>query len=83
MSAPKAEAAGLKLTAAEQDAIENAWIIAPSNGPTGDNDPMYVAVEGIVRGRLERLAEAANEAELRWLLGEWLTGLDTATSEGA
>jgi hypothetical protein len=26
-----------------------------------------------VGARLDRMAEAANEAELRWLLGEWLT----------
>lgn len=33
--------------------------------------PAHLAPE--VELRLERLVDAANEAEIRWLLGEWLT----------
>lgn len=31
-----------------------------------------------VRLRLERMAGAANEAEIRWLIGEWLTEIAAA-----
>jgi hypothetical protein len=44
-----------RLTEAEQDAIENAWIISPKDGPSGADDPMYLAVESILAAHVEPL----------------------------
>lgn len=41
----------VRLTDAEQDLIENAWIVSPKDGPSGDDDPMYRAVERILAAR--------------------------------
>jgi hypothetical protein len=39
------------LSEAEQEIIENAWIESPKDGPSGDDDPMYRAVERILAAR--------------------------------
>lgn len=44
------------LNESEREAIENAWIIAPKDGPSGDDDPMYRAVAAIVAARTAALA---------------------------
>lgn len=48
----------------------------PADCPTlpcaNDRDDLSHTVERILAGRLERLVDAANEAEIRWLIGEWL-----------
>lgn len=56
----------VRLTDAEQDLIENAWIVSPKDGPAGDDDPMYRAVERIIAGRLAAHTPAAAEAEPPW-----------------
>lgn len=40
-----------RLTAAEREIIENAWAVSPDDGPSGVDDPMYVAVERIIAAR--------------------------------
>lgn len=45
-----------------------------------DCTPAHLGPE--VELRLERMADAANEAEIRWLIGEWLTEIAAAVERG-